>query len=153
MHHPTDRIAHTTAFVTPVVKHWLKREIAQWVHHMKDRSDDPSHHERRPLPRGYISLPSDKKFCLQTKADFIFRIQIERFATIFHKCWLVKAAWILRAGGIASGLLWERKIKKTIGRLVFLILTPPSNKHIFLIVDIVVDVVVVVCCLFFVVFV
>ena len=26
MHHPTDRIAHTTAFVTPVVEHWLKRE-------------------------------------------------------------------------------------------------------------------------------
>ena len=46
MHHPTDRIAHTTAFVTPVVEHWLEREIAQWVHSMKDRSDDPSHHER-----------------------------------------------------------------------------------------------------------
>ena len=30
MHHPTDRIAHTTAFVTPVVEHWLEREIAQW---------------------------------------------------------------------------------------------------------------------------
>ena len=25
MHHPTDRIAHT-----PVVEHWLGREIAQW---------------------------------------------------------------------------------------------------------------------------
>ena len=46
MHHPTDRIAHTTAFATPVVKHWLEREIAQWVHPMKDRSDDPPHHER-----------------------------------------------------------------------------------------------------------
>ena len=33
MHHPTDRITHTTAFVTPVVKHWLEREIAQWVRH------------------------------------------------------------------------------------------------------------------------
>ena len=31
MHHPTDRIAHTTAFVTPVVEHWLEQEIAQWV--------------------------------------------------------------------------------------------------------------------------
>ena len=30
MHHPTDRIAHTTAFVTPVVEHWLEREIYQW---------------------------------------------------------------------------------------------------------------------------
>ena len=28
MHHPTDRIIHTTAFVTPVVEHWLEREIA-----------------------------------------------------------------------------------------------------------------------------
>ena len=35
-----------TVFVTPVVEHWLEREIAQWVHPMKDPSDDPSHHER-----------------------------------------------------------------------------------------------------------
>ena len=53
MHYPTDRIAHTTAFVTPVVEHWLEREIAQWVHSMKDRSDDPSRHERTLLPRSY----------------------------------------------------------------------------------------------------
>ena len=33
MHHFIDRMAHTTAFVTPVVEHWLEREIAQWVHH------------------------------------------------------------------------------------------------------------------------
>ena len=33
MHHTTDGISHTTAFVTPVVEHWLEREIAQWVHH------------------------------------------------------------------------------------------------------------------------
>ena len=45
MHHPKDRIAHTAAFVTPVVEHWLEREIAQWVHPMNDRSDDPSHHD------------------------------------------------------------------------------------------------------------
>ena len=25
MHHPTERITHTTAFVTPVVEHWLER--------------------------------------------------------------------------------------------------------------------------------
>ena len=29
---PTDRIAHTTVFHTPVVEHWLEREIAQCVH-------------------------------------------------------------------------------------------------------------------------
>ena len=44
------------AFVTPVVEHWLVQEIAQWVHPMKDRSDDPSHHEQTLLPRSYISL-------------------------------------------------------------------------------------------------
>ena len=49
MHHPTDRITHTTAFVTP-------EETAQWVHPMKDRSDDPSRHKRTLLPRSYISL-------------------------------------------------------------------------------------------------
>ena len=56
MYHPTDRAAHTTAFVTPVVEHWLERAITQWVHPMKDRSDNPSHHERTLLPRSYISL-------------------------------------------------------------------------------------------------
>ena len=50
------RIAPTTAFVTPVMEHWLEREIAQWVHPMKDRSDDPLHHEQTFLPRSYISL-------------------------------------------------------------------------------------------------
>ena len=33
MNHPTDRITHTTTFVTPVVENWLEREIAQWVQH------------------------------------------------------------------------------------------------------------------------
>ena len=57
MHHPTDRIAHTTTFVTPVVEHWLKREIAQWVHHegalpgMRNSSMGPPHEGsiRRPI--------------------------------------------------------------------------------------------------------
>ena len=31
MHHPIDRITHTTTFVTQVVVHWLKQERAQWV--------------------------------------------------------------------------------------------------------------------------
>ena len=54
MHHPTDRIIHTTAFGTPVVEHWLEQEIAQWVHPMKDRSNDPLHHERTLLPQSYV---------------------------------------------------------------------------------------------------
>ena len=44
------------AFVTPVVEHWLERDIAQWVHPMNDRSDDPSHHERTLLPLSCISM-------------------------------------------------------------------------------------------------
>ena len=35
MHYSTDRIAHTTTFVKPVVYHWLEREIAQRVHHVR----------------------------------------------------------------------------------------------------------------------
>ena len=30
MHHPTDRIAHTTTFVKPIVEHWLEQEIANF---------------------------------------------------------------------------------------------------------------------------
>ena len=61
MHNPIDMIAHTTAFDTPVMEHWLEREIAQWVHPMKDRSDDPSHHEQMLLPQIYSSLPVKKE--------------------------------------------------------------------------------------------
>ena len=64
MHHSTDRIAHTTAFVTPVVEHWLEREIASWVHPMKDQSDNPSQHERTLLPQSYISLPFNYLFII-----------------------------------------------------------------------------------------
>ena len=62
--HPTDRIADTMAFVTPVMELWLEREIAQWVHPMKDRSDAPSHHERMLLPRSYVSLWTDIEYKL-----------------------------------------------------------------------------------------
>ena len=66
MHHPRDMITHTTAFVTPIVEHWLEREMAQCVHPMNDRSDDPSHHEpegvetilRTPLKGHNRGLPS-----------------------------------------------------------------------------------------------
>ena len=33
MPQPTGRIAYTTAFVTPVVGHWMQREITLFVHH------------------------------------------------------------------------------------------------------------------------
>ena len=34
MPYPTHRMAYTTAFDTPVVEHWLEREIPQWVQQM-----------------------------------------------------------------------------------------------------------------------
>ena len=41
MHHPTERMAHTMAFGTPVMAHWPKREIVPWVE-QRDRSDNQS---------------------------------------------------------------------------------------------------------------
>ena len=41
MHNPTDRIAHTMAFVSPVVEHWLEQERSQWV---KSWGIDPTTH-------------------------------------------------------------------------------------------------------------
>ena len=31
----TERVIHITAFVTPIVNHWLEQEIAQWVHQVE----------------------------------------------------------------------------------------------------------------------
>ena len=47
-------MVHTTIFVTPVVEHWLEREIARWVHHevLIRRSIAP---RANALPRNYIS--------------------------------------------------------------------------------------------------
>ena len=73
MHIP-DRIIHTTAFVKPVVEHWLEREIAQWVHPMKDRSDNPLHHERMLLPGSYISLLSGLELRIRISAVFGVRV-------------------------------------------------------------------------------
>ena len=42
IHHPSEGIAHTTAFITPVMEHWLEREIAQWAHN--GRGIDPTTH-------------------------------------------------------------------------------------------------------------
>ena len=82
MHHPTDRIIHTTAFVTPVVEHWLEREIAQWVHPMKDRSDHPSHHERTFLPRSYISLYRPLDYIKQSRSQDMKRLIIYFFGVL-----------------------------------------------------------------------
>ena len=116
MHNPTDRITHTTAFVTPVMEHWLEREIAQWVHPMKDRSDDPSHHERTLLPRSYIWLqrPEMKPTALTTWATLQLAERVLLYApshtqdsTYHSKCYISRGAlveaiaqWVHNEGSI-----------------------------------------------------
>ena len=79
MHHPTDRIAHTTAFVTLVVEHWRHREIDQWVRAMKHRSDDPSHYERTLLPQSYISLRHLKSTGVEIKGKYLWLFAQESY--------------------------------------------------------------------------
>ena len=50
------------AFVTPVMEHWLEWEIAQWVHPMKDRSDDLSHYEQTLLPWRFSAECTTQQF-------------------------------------------------------------------------------------------
>ena len=75
MHHPTDRIAHTTAFVTPVVEHWLEREIAQWVHH-EGSIQEPiipwvnAYYRATPCYIKYSLLSETDKFTVPTQFSF-----------------------------------------------------------------------------------
>ena len=55
---PTDRIADTTAFVTPVVEHWMEREIGQWLHHEGSI--------RQPIAPRTIALTMELHFALST---------------------------------------------------------------------------------------
>ena len=56
MHHPTDRIIHTTAFVTPVVEHWLERENSWTGCTFEGRLLS-----RLPLAVGLVVVPSDQE--------------------------------------------------------------------------------------------
>ena len=47
MHHPTDKITHTTAFGTPVVEHWLEREIAR--ERKREREEEEEEEEEEEL--------------------------------------------------------------------------------------------------------
>ena len=45
----------------------------------KDRSDDPSHHERTLLPRSYISLPMERRTCFNdARNTFYFTVMWRR---------------------------------------------------------------------------
>ena len=64
MHDPTDSITHTAVRDKPVVEHWLEQKNSST---MKDRSDDPSHHELHLAPKFVrkimaFSLPAQLMF-------------------------------------------------------------------------------------------
>ena len=60
MHHPTDRITQTTAFVTPVVDHWLEREIAQWKR-TKQKQKQKQKKQKKPKTNPTSPPPPKKK--------------------------------------------------------------------------------------------
>ena len=64
MHHPTDRITHTTTFVTPVVEHWLEREIAELVQH---EGSIRHHEEESSICKTSVSVDTSVFPCFATQ--------------------------------------------------------------------------------------
>ena len=80
MHHPTDRIIHTTAFVTPVVEHWMEREIAQLVHPVMDQKITGA-----SVPQfcgsGCLSLATGSTVNMQTSNNHRIKWLTNRYST------------------------------------------------------------------------
>ena len=72
MHHPTDRIIHTTAFVTPVMEHWLEREIAQ---SFNPRRIDPTTH-RTMSERSYQHIKDSS--LPEVASEFLLTLLVKR---------------------------------------------------------------------------
>ena len=92
MHHPTDRIPHTTAFVTPVKEHWLEGEIAQW------RIDPTTHRTMSELSYHGATSRScrkDEAVCV-VPASFIL-------------IWLINTSWrrILHLSVNTVSVFWQ----------------------------------------------
>ena len=98
----------------------LEREIAQWVHPMKDRSDDPSHHERTLLPRSYISL-LDSRNCENVRNLTLaesFRCSMAGSLTFFPDAFLVELIRSERAEATSFTAFINRTCGKKIGILI-----------------------------------
>ena len=81
------------AFVTPVMEHWLEREIAQWVHH---EGSHPSHHERTLLPRSYMSLPLNSKMAAKTQhLQYLTRVLWVRYCVANQAGTKINPRWPL----------------------------------------------------------
>ena len=81
--HRQDNTYHSLCYT--VVEHWLEREIAQWVHPMKDRSDDPSHHERT-LYLWATSRSSDVLCQICEMCDCIIEYHCQMYYVRYVKC-------------------------------------------------------------------
>ena len=68
----------------PVVEHWLEREIAQRVHPMKDRSDDPPHHERTLYLWATSRSLGDLKVMMWKQKESKSKGQIKRMTVMIH---------------------------------------------------------------------
>ena len=86
MHHSTDRITNTTAFVTPVVEHWLERDIAQWVlqeyHYYEPVL---SHH----LFSGKAQISPDQPHTRNLKTNGLYEYRNRRMCVFFWVCLLL----------------------------------------------------------------
>ena len=71
MHHPTDRIAHITTFVTPVLEHWLEQEIANWVQYERSILQ-PMASSVNALPRICIYMCVCVYTCLTPNSRSVF---------------------------------------------------------------------------------
>ena len=73
MHHPTYRITHTTAIVTPVAEHWLEQEIALRVHRtMNERSYHGATSRSLTFDRNHSLKSIVHKCYFITTVNFIF---------------------------------------------------------------------------------
>ena len=68
MHHSTDRIAHTTAFVTPVVERWLEGEIA----HLHKQTQHPSSVTRHTDSQSHTLLGAKGSYCTSIQGNILF---------------------------------------------------------------------------------
>ena len=88
------RITHTTYHI-PVLEPWLEREIAQWVHPMKDRSDDPSHHERTLYFLSYVPLSKMRETDtdIETRFKKRRRMLFNKIRQLKYKTFLIKLSF------------------------------------------------------------
>ena len=81
MHHSTDRITHTTAFVTPVVEHWLEREIALSASFAKNKR------RKRDIYHFYVCVCVCVCVCVRARVCVILiRMFVTKVYMAFDQC-------------------------------------------------------------------